>query len=63
MKCLVFGIYILEFIQSVLFTEYGFWIYVTSFGDINAIDQVRTAWLSVPVITAIGELFSILRKA
>jgi len=63
MKYLVYGIYILEFIQSVIFTEYGFWIFVTSFGDIRAIDQVRTAWLSVPVITAIGELFSILRKA
>ena len=63
MKCLVYGIYILEFIQSTLFTEYGFWIYVTSFGDVEAIDHVRTAWLSVPILTAIGELFSISRKA
>ena len=63
MKYLVYGIYILEFTQSALFTQDGFRIYVTSLGDIEAIDQVGTTWLSVPILTAIGELFSILRKA
>jgi hypothetical protein len=58
MKCLVYGIYTLEFIQSVLIIEYGFRIFVTSFGDIEAIDQLRTAWLSVPILTAIGELLA-----
>ena len=56
MKCLVYGICILELIQSVLLIEYGFRIFVTSFGDLEAIDQVGTAWLSVPILTAIGEL-------
>ena len=55
-KCLVYGIYILEFIQSVLIVEKGFWIFVTSFGDIEAIDLVGTTWLSVPILTAIGKL-------
>ena len=57
MKCLVYGVYILEFIQSILITEDGFRIFVSSFGDVEAIDQVNTAWLSVPILTAIGELY------
>jgi len=56
MKYLVYGIYILEFIQSALLMEYSFRIFVTSFGDVEAVDQVGTAWLSVPILTAIGEL-------
>jgi hypothetical protein len=55
-KCVVYGIYILEFIQSALVIEYGFRVYVTGFEDVNAIDQVGTTWLSVPILTAIGEL-------
>ena len=55
-KYLVYGIYTLEFIQSVLIIENGFRLFVTGFGDIEAIDQVGTAWLSVPILTAIGEL-------
>jgi hypothetical protein len=63
MKCLVYGIYILEFIQSIFIIENSFRIFVTSFGDVEAIDEVGTTWLSVPILTAIGELSSILRKA
>ena len=56
MKCLVYGIYVLEVMQSILFIENGFRIFVTSFGDVEAVDRVGTAWLSVPILTAIGEL-------
>jgi hypothetical protein len=55
MKCLVYGIYILEFIQSVLIIKDGFRIFVSSFGDDEALDQVGVTWLSVPILTAIGE--------
>ncbi|KIM39182.1 hypothetical protein M413DRAFT_55882, partial [Hebeloma cylindrosporum] len=53
MKCLVYGVYILELIQSVFIVEDGFRIFVASFGDIVAIDRVGTTWLSVPILTAI----------
>jgi len=56
MKYLVYGAYILEFIQSVLIIEDGFRIFVTNFGYTDAIDHVGTTWLSVPIFTAIGEL-------
>ena len=55
-KCLVYGIYILESIQSALIIKDGFWKLVTNFGDVEAMDQLRMAWLSVPILTAIGEL-------
>jgi len=57
MKCLVYGIYILEVVQSALLTEMGFWTFVTmNLGDVQVFNRVDTAWLSVPTLTAIGEL-------
>ncbi|KIM36681.1 hypothetical protein M413DRAFT_31517 [Hebeloma cylindrosporum] len=55
MKCLVHGIYILELLQSVLAIYAGFRKFVTGFGDAEAVDRVNTAWLSIPILTAIGE--------
>ncbi|KIM49812.1 hypothetical protein M413DRAFT_49135, partial [Hebeloma cylindrosporum] len=55
-KCVAYGIYTLEFTQSILIMEDGFRIFVTSFGDIEAIDQVGTTWFSVPILTAIATL-------
>jgi hypothetical protein len=56
MKCLVYGIYFLEFVQSVLIIEAGFRTFVTGFGDLEVMNQIKTQWLSIPVLTAIGEL-------
>lgn len=53
MKCLVHGIYILELLQSVLAIYAGFRKFVTGFGDADAVDRVNTAWLSIPILTAI----------
>jgi hypothetical protein len=55
MKCLVYGINILEVVQSALITELEFRKLVTSFGDVQAFNRVETAWL-IPTLTAIGEL-------
>ena len=56
LKCLVYGVYCLEFVQSVLVVDALFRIFVTRFGDVHALDQVETLWLSIPIITAISEL-------
>jgi hypothetical protein len=56
MKCVVYGIYILELIQSVLSIYTGFQKYVTGFGDVEVIDRVGTGWLSSPILISIGEL-------
>ena len=50
MKCLV---YILEFVQSVLITGTEWRIFVTGFGNV---DQVGMTWLTIPILSAIGEL-------
>jgi len=55
MKCLVYGIYILEVVQSAVIIEIGFRTFVTSLGDVQVFNRVETAWL-IPTLTAIGEL-------
>ena len=55
MKCLVYGIYILEFVQSALITQVWFRKFVTSIGDVQAFNQVDMEWLVTPILTAIGE--------
>jgi len=59
MKCLVYGIFFLQFIQSILMIKTGFWIFVTSFGEVGVFDRIDTLWLSVPVLSAISTFCSI----
>ena len=56
MKCVVYGIYILELIQSILSIYFGIQIFVAGFGDIEAINKVGVGWLSIAIFTVIGEL-------
>ena len=62
LKGLVYGLYILEFVQSVLIIDNAFPVYVTGFGVFEGSDKVGTGWLSIPIFTAIGELSCIERK-
>ena len=55
MKCLVYGIYILEVVQSVIITQTGFRTFVASPEDVQVFNRIETAWL-IPTLTAIGEL-------
>lgn len=55
MKYLVYGIYFIELVQSILVIETGFRTFVTSFGNVEVFDRIETLWLSVPILTAIGE--------
>jgi hypothetical protein len=54
MKCLVYGIYILDVVQSALITDIEFRIFVTNFGNVQVFNRIETAWL-IPILTAIGE--------
>jgi hypothetical protein len=55
-KCLVYGIYILDVVQTALVVEIGFQIFITNFGDVQVFDRVlEMAWL-VPILTALGKL-------
>ncbi|KIM49811.1 hypothetical protein M413DRAFT_21948 [Hebeloma cylindrosporum] len=54
MRCLVYGVYFLQLVQSVLVIKTGYWIFVTSFGDVAVFDRIDMLWLSVPVISSIS---------
>jgi hypothetical protein len=56
MKYLVYGVYVIEVVQSALITETGFRTFVTGLGDVQVFGQAETGWLSVPILTAISEL-------
>jgi hypothetical protein len=55
MKSLVYGIYFLEVVQSVLMVEMGFRNFVTGFGDVEVFAKVQTMWLGIPIFTAAGK--------
>ncbi|CAA7260959.1 unnamed protein product [Cyclocybe aegerita] len=57
-KALVYGIYILETVQTGLIFQTAFRKYVTSFGDFQSLDQVGTLWLTVPMLTAVGTVIA-----
>jgi len=53
MKYLVYGIYVLEVLQSVLLVQSTFRIFVTNFQDVGVFDRIGSSWLSIPILTAI----------
>jgi len=55
LKCLVYGIYTLEFAQTILLIETAFRTFITGFGDVEGFKRVHTLWLSIPILTAIGK--------
>ena len=55
MKWLVYGTYVLQVVQSIIALDNGFQIFVTGFGDVQALDRVHLGWLSTPILTAICE--------
>ncbi|KAK0468796.1 hypothetical protein IW261DRAFT_1372813, partial [Armillaria novae-zelandiae] len=60
-KYLVYGIYIVEFVQTILFTYDAFAMFGYGFGDIEALTAMDFNWLTVPIMNAIvafvGQVF------
>ncbi|CAA7260939.1 unnamed protein product [Cyclocybe aegerita] len=54
LKLLVYGVYVLETVQTALFVEHAFRMYVVSFGIIEGSNIVGTSWFSVPILTSVG---------
>ncbi|KAK0434161.1 uncharacterized protein EV420DRAFT_1654172 [Desarmillaria tabescens] len=52
-KCLVYGVYIIEFVQMVLVTHDVFAVFGYGFGDIGALTRINFNWLTVPVISGV----------
>ncbi|KAK0241083.1 hypothetical protein EDD85DRAFT_992594 [Armillaria nabsnona] len=49
-KCLVYGIYIVEFVQTMLLTHDAFASFGYGFGDLEILTEVRFSWLTVPIM-------------
>ncbi|SJL07008.1 uncharacterized protein ARMOST_10351 [Armillaria ostoyae] len=60
-KYLVYGIYAIEFVQTMLIAHDAFATYGYGFGDIDAVTRMNYNWLSVPIMSAIvacvGQVF------
>ncbi|KAK0183642.1 hypothetical protein F5146DRAFT_1148914 [Armillaria mellea] len=52
-KYLVYGIYILEFAQTILVAHDAFAVFGYGFGDLEALEGAHFNWLSVPIMVAI----------
>ncbi|KAK0486473.1 hypothetical protein IW261DRAFT_1604609 [Armillaria novae-zelandiae] len=64
-KCLVYGIYIVEFVQTMLVSHDVFVIFGYGFGDMDALTGMHFNWLTVPVVSAViacvGQVFDAYR--
>ncbi|PBK66286.1 hypothetical protein ARMSODRAFT_1006054 [Armillaria solidipes] len=60
-KYLVYGVYVIEFVQTMLIAHDAFAMYGYGFGDIDALARMDYEWLSVPIMSAIvacvGQVF------
>ncbi|PBK86558.1 hypothetical protein ARMGADRAFT_530897 [Armillaria gallica] len=60
-KRLVYGIYIIEFVQTMFFTHDAFAMFGYGFSDIEALTRMYFGWLTVPIMTGIvayvGQVF------
>jgi hypothetical protein len=55
-KCLVYGVYALELVETILVTHDAFAAFGYGYGDLSALTNVGFAWLSIPVMSGLGNL-------
>lgn len=55
LKVLVYGVFALEVIQTILTTRDAFGIFATGLRDLRALANVRLLWLSIPILGGVGE--------
>ncbi|KAK0454288.1 hypothetical protein EV421DRAFT_1896218 [Armillaria borealis] len=53
-KCLVYGIYIVEFVQTMIFTHDAFATFGYGFGDVEALTGMYFNWFTVPIMSAVS---------
>ncbi|KAK0454317.1 hypothetical protein EV421DRAFT_1699875, partial [Armillaria borealis] len=53
-KCLVYGIYIVEFVQTMLITHDAFAVFGYGFGDIENLTGMHFSWLTGPIMSAVA---------
>ncbi|KAF8148043.1 hypothetical protein B0H34DRAFT_778645 [Crassisporium funariophilum] len=51
-KAVVYGVYLLEIIQTIIMTRSAFHAFGEDFGNLEALDEIGLQWLGVPLISA-----------
>ncbi|KAJ6537866.1 hypothetical protein B0H19DRAFT_1382538 [Mycena capillaripes] len=52
-KCLVYTVYIIEFVQTILMTSAAFDTFGYGFGDLSALRDIHFEWFTVPVMSGV----------
>ncbi|KAK0241057.1 hypothetical protein EDD85DRAFT_763357, partial [Armillaria nabsnona] len=53
-KCLVYGIYLVEFVQTMIFTHDAFATFGYGFGDLKALTGMYSNWLTIPILSSVS---------
>jgi hypothetical protein len=53
-KILVYGVYTLEIVQTVMSTIIAFHVFATGYGDSAAYNDIWIVWVSVPLMSGLG---------
>lgn len=53
-KSLVYIVYILETVQTILVTHDAFTYFAAGFGNVDTLGRAQLEWLAVPTISGIG---------
>ena len=53
-KTIVYVIYVLETLQTILVTHDGYKYYAEGFGNVDALNRTQLEWIAVPTISGIG---------
>ncbi|KAK0241067.1 hypothetical protein EDD85DRAFT_992527, partial [Armillaria nabsnona] len=51
-KYLVYGVYVVEFVQTILISHDVFAVFGYGFGDLEALTEIHFNWLTVPIMSA-----------
>ncbi|KAJ7433989.1 hypothetical protein FB451DRAFT_1419319 [Mycena latifolia] len=57
-KCLVYTLYLLELVQTILMTHDAFAIFGSGFGDLSTLKAIHFAWFAIPIMSGIVALIS-----
>jgi hypothetical protein len=57
-KSLVYGVYTVELVQSILVTHDAFAIFGDGFGNLSALTVTHFDWLTVPIMSGFGTCLS-----
>lgn len=58
-KAIVYGVYLVEVVQTILLTYAAFSGFAKGFGNVNGLTDNTVLWLSIPVLTSVGEFGSL----